>query len=592
MNAKALRTNSSDAGSTTGSRHLITPDTDTLKIKERGHALVRHPFYNKGTAFTREERQAFGIEGMLPSQCNTQDEQVRRVTGWMKRKKSNMEKYLGLASLHDRNEHLFYRMLIDGLQEYMPIVYTPTVGDATKKFSDTFRRGRGIWITPDHKGRIAEVLKDGTDGRNTALMVATDSESILGIGDQGAGGMAISIGKLALYVAAAGIHPRQTLPVCLDVGTDNDTLLNDELYLGWRHPRLRGQEYDELIEEFVQAVKSVCPGALLQWEDFRKDNALAILDRYRHQVLSFNDDIQGTGAVAVAGFMCAVEESGSTLADQRVIMYGAGAAGLGIARQIRAAFTESGMSDEEVTERVAVLDRHGLLINGDGHEIDADYKRELAWPLALAEKYGLSNSDQKGLEQVLKAMKPTCLIGASGQARSFTEDLVKFMHSYTERPIILPYSNPTDLAEATPEDLLKWTDGQALVATGSPFAAVRWLDRKVCIGQGNNVFIFPGLGLGALIAEAKYVSDDMITAASKALADAVLPEEKKVGLLYPDVPRLRDVTKTVAAAVLQQAVNEGLAQVEKATIDGWGEIDEATVEQYMWSPKYPQLVPA
>jgi len=424
------------------------------------------------------------------------------------------------------------------------------------------------------------VLRNALTDRNVRLLVVTDNEAILGIGDQGAGGMAISHGKLDLYTAGAGIHPGETLPVSLDFGTNNEGLLADDRYLGWPHPRLRGDQYYALIEEFVEAVRKVHPLALVQWEDFRKDNALKILDTYRTRVPSFNDDIQGTGAVVLAGLKTALSTIGETIESQRIVVLGAGAGGLGIVRQIRAALTERGVLEDDQPARVAVLDRSGLLV--ESADIDA-YKRELAWPSELASAHGLEDTTQRYLGDVIAAYKPTILIGASGHGGAFTEEMIREMTRHTERPIIFPCSNPTESSEATPEDLFEWTEGRCLVATGSPFADVEYGGRRYKIGQGNNVFIFPGLGLGASAVGARMVTDEMIDAASHALAAQVTAEERSAGLLFPAVDRLRAVSAVVALAVARQAVASGVGTA------GDGSLEDA-VANSVWVPQYPEQV--
>jgi malate dehydrogenase (oxaloacetate-decarboxylating) len=524
---------------------------EAVEVRKRGYDLIRDPLLNKGTGFSQEERRSLGLEGLLPSQVNDIGHQCKRVFTMLQLEHTDFEKYIALADLQDRNEQLFYRVLCDHLEEFLPIVYTPTVGEATRRFSQIYRRGRGVFITPEHRGRMASVLQSASADRDIQLLVVTDNESILGIGDQGTGGMAISIGKLALYVAGAGIHPRNTLPVCLDVGTNNLALLEDDLYVGWPHPRLRGQEYDSLIEEFVEAVQSVFPHPLVQWEDFRKEKALRILDRYRHSILSFNDDIQGTGAVALAGLYSALRITGGKIAEQRIVIAGAGAAGLGVARQLRSAIVAEGGDPMSI----AALDSRGLLV---GEKFSDAYKSELAWPFPRAESFGFDARDARDLASVVAGFKPTVLIGTSGQPGEFQEKLIREMAAHTERPIVFPFSNPTDHSEARPADLLRWTEGRALVATGSPFDAVEIDGRRYLIGQGNNVFIFPGLGLGSLLCKAGRVSDSMISAAAHALAHAVSEDELQSGLLFPSIRRLREVSRTVADAVMRQAGAEGI----------------------------------
>lgn len=554
----------------------------TLEIDARGYAVIRDPLINKGSAFTIDERRALGIDGLLPAGVNTLDLQARRIYASLQALAEPLQQYAELSQLQDRNEHLYYRILTEHLEEFMPVVYTPTVGLATRRFSEVFRRGRGVWITPAHSGRIHEVLRAAAAGRQIKLIVVTDNEAILGIGDQGAGGMAISVGKLALYTAGAGIHPSLTLPVSLDVGTDNQELLENELYLGWRDKRLRGEAYQALVEEFVIAVNDVFPGALVQWEDFRKDNALTILERFREAVPSFNDDIQGTGAVAFAGVMAATRVTGIPIQDQRIVIFGAGAAGLGIARQLRAGLRAAGVTTEQLEAAIAVIDSRGLL--ADDRPIRDEYKHELAWPAELARRIGLSDPDGRSLEAVVEAYRPTVLIGSSGQAGAFNEAVIRAMAAGTPRPVILPFSNPTANCEALPSDVIAWTEGRALVATGSPFEPVEYGGRSHHIGQGNNAFIFPGLGLGALVAEVRTLSDALIDASARALAEQVSDDELEQGYLFPAIGRMREVSLAVARAVVRQAIDEGSAQIpEDSDVD-------SLIAAATWTPAYPRYI--
>ena len=545
----------------------------------RGRALLRESTLNKGTGFTPEERKTLALEGLLPYQSNTLEQRAARVYKQVRRHPNALDKYIALASLRERDETLFYRVLIEHIEEFMPIVYTPTVGEVTQAYSHVFQQGRGLWITPDMQGRIESVLRNCLTGSEVRLLVVTDNEAILGIGDQGAGGMAISHGKLDLYIAGAGIRPSETLPVSLDFGTDNEALLADDQYLGWPHGRLRGDRYYELIEEFVEAVRKVHPLALVQWEDFRKDNALRILDTYRTRIPSFNDDIQGTGAVVLAGIKMALANIGENIADQRIVVLGAGAGGLGIVRQVRAAWDQQGVSRRDQQARVAVLDRQGLIVESE--ETDA-YKRELAWPVVLARHLGLEKRTRRDLAHVVRALKPTILIGASGHGGAFTEETVREMARHTPRPIIFPCSNPTENSEATPEDLFEWTDGRCLVATGSPFADVEYGGRRHKIGQGNNVFIFPGLGLGASAVRARMVTDEMIDAASRALAEQLTAEERAAGQIFPAIDRLRAVSLAVAVAVGRRAVESGVGRT-------YGGALEDTIARRVWEPRYPSF---
>lgn len=546
----------------------------TVEVHLRGRALLNNPIYNKGTAFSAEERRAFGLTGLLPNQVTELELQEKRAYEHIARKTDPLERYIGMAALQDRNETLFYRVLTRHLEELMPIVYTPTVGLACQEFSRIFRRGRGFWLTPDDAGRLYEVLGNAPF-EDVRLIVATDNERILGLGDQGAGGMGIPIGKLALYTAAAGIHPTQTLPISLDVGTDNQALLDDPLYVGWRHPRLRGERYHAFIAEFVDAVKRRFPRALLQWEDFKKGNAFELLYRYQDEILSFNDDIQGTAAVALAGVMGGARATGTPMHDQRIVILGAGAAGIGIAHQVRDALSRAGLSGEALTRAVAVLDSRGLLVEGEPS--NDKYKDEFRWPRALVDELGLTEG--RDLLSVVKAVKPTVLIGTSGQPGSFDEELVREVARHVERPVVMPFSNPTSQSEAVPEDVLRWTDGRALVATGSPFEPVTLDGKTHRIGQGNNVYVFPGVGLGAIVAGAKRVTDGMFTVAAETLAKRLSDDDLASGALYPPLPQLRSITRDIAKAVAREA----------------GLVDEAELERRLdesiWEPSYPEYVP-
>jgi len=553
-----------------------------VMIAARGMDVLRNPTLNKGTGFTAEERRWLGLEGLLPVQIKSQAQQAKIIYDQLRAQSDDLQKYVMLSALLNRNVNLFYSLLGEHLEELMPIVYTPTVGTAVQRFSRVFQGGSGVWITPDMKGRMHEVLRRIVGTREIRLLVVTDNESILGIGDQGAGGMAISVGKLALYTAAAGIDPAQAIPVSLDFGTDNTELLADAQYLGWPARRLRGAEYLELVDEFVAAVQAVLPRAVVQWEDFRKDNALAILDRYVDRVPSFNDDIQGTGSVVLAGLNSALAIRGERLAAQRIIVFGAGAAALGVTRQIKTQLAEEGITGANQAAVIAVLDRSGLLVS-DGSKMDA-YKRELAWTPALAARFGLAEGNARTLHDVVRQYRPTMLIGLSGVPGAFDEPLVREMARHVDRPVIFPSSNPSANCEAQPKDLYAWTDGRCLVATGSPFPDVAYGGRSYRVGQGNNVFVFPGLGLGALASNARKVTDGMTNVASKALAAQVTAEERASGLLFPSVSRLRAVSFVIAVAVVRQAVRDGVADVPTVEI-------EQRVRQTMWSPEYRDYAP-
>jgi malic enzyme len=554
-----------------------------LECPHRGVVLLRHGMYSKGSAFTQAERVAFGLEGLLPAHVLTIEQQARRAYENIQRKTDDLEKHIGLAALQDRNEHLFHRVLCDHVEELLPIVYTPTVGRACQEFSHIFRRARGLWITPDHRGRIYDVL-----GRapfdDVRLIVVTDNERILGLGDQGAGGMGIPVGKLAIYTTAAGIPPWQTLPISLDVGTDHEGLLDDDLYLGYRARRLRGPAYDSLVDEFIQAVKKRFPGALLQWEDFKKSNAFRLLDRYRHVLPSFNDDIQGTAAVAVAGIIAAGRLTGTPLVGQRVVLLGAGAAGIGIARLIRATLSRAGLSGDALAFATASLDSKGLVV--DDEAITDEHKREFAWPRALAAHHGLGVGQPRDLLSVVRIVKPTVLIGTTGKAGTFPEPILREMARHVERPLVLPMSNPTSSSEALPEDVLAWTDGRALVATGSPFAPVKHGGHVITIGQVNNALVFPGVGLGAIISQAREVTDSMFAVAAERLAAEVSAQDLAAGNVFPPVRDIRRITARIAAAVVLEAKQAGVARLPVED-DRLAE----SIAAAMWEPVYAPMDP-
>lgn len=556
------------------------PNGDRLFVNKSGPEMLRYPLYNKGTGFTPEERRRLGIEGLLPSEHNNIEQQAKRIYKSIFFNRDDVGKNIALGMLQDRNEVLYFKVLEQHLEEVMPIIYTPTVGKASQYYSRVFRRGRGIFITPDYRGRIEEVLRRSAPFADVRLMVVTDNEAILGIGDQGAGGMAISVGKLALYCSGAGIHPARTLPISLDVGTDNQALLDDPLYLGYRQPRLRGAEYDSLVDEFVNAAKAVFPRVILQWEDFRKDNALTILDRYRRELPSFNDDIQGTGAVASACIVSGDVAAGRALADSRTLIYGAGAAGLGIARQIKSQLTAGGVSEDVIEKAVLVMDSRGV-VSSDRQNLDS-YKQELAWSEANVAELGIAGDDLKSLTKVVGAYKPTAIVGASGQAKSFDEDVVREMAKHVDQPVVLPMSNPTSISEAVPEDVLNWTNGNALVATGSPFEPVELPDRVQPVSQANNVFVFPGIGLGAMACEAHEITDGMISAAGAALGNSLSDAERAEHRLLPDVSRLWDICGEVALAVAEQAVADGVA----TAADNLAQ----RITDLRWKPAYPEIV--
>jgi malic enzyme len=551
-----------------------------LPVAKRGDALLQDPFLNKGEAFTRDERRVFGLEGLLPDHVATMDEQLARVRDQLDQKQTDLEKNIYLNSLMDRNETLFYRFLTDNLEEIVPIVYTPTVAAACRYWSRLYRSAHGLYITPRDRGRIAEMLL-ARPVEQPPVIVVTDNERILGIGDQGAGGMGIPIGKLALYSAAAGICPARCIPVSIDVGTNNAELLEDPLYLGVREPRLRGEEYESLIEEFVQAVREVFPGALLQWEDFANRTSFGHLEKYQRSLSSFNDDIQGTAAMVVAGLIAATRYLGGKLAEHRVVIAGAGSAGYGIREQIAHAMATDGVSLDEARQQIFVLDSRGLVLE---HRPNlTDIKGRLATPMHLLDGWKTTEVPPS-LHDVVSNVHPSVLVGVSGTAGLFDETIVTEMAKHVERPIILPLSNPTNLSEVTPKHALTWTDGRALIGTGSPFAPAAHDGVTHRIGQANNVFIFPGVGLGVITSGARQVTDRMFLAAAQALADEVTDEMLERGQLYPDISDVRTVSYAVAIAVATEAIAEGVAD----PIDDL----EAAMAWERWEPEYLAYRPA
>jgi malic enzyme len=555
------------------------------RIALRSSALLGARLLTKDLAFPPGERAAFGLDGLLPDRVLTIEEQVELELEHLRRKDDPLEQYIGLAALQDRNATLFYRLLSEHAEEFLPIVYTPTVGRACQEFSHIIRRTRGLWITPADVDRIPELLRH-SPYEDVRLIVVTDNERILGLGDQGAGGMAIPIGKLALYTAASGIHPALTLPVSLDVGTDNPFLLADPLYLGYRQPRLRGAAYDALVEAFVAGVAERWPGCVIQWEDFKQHNALRILDRYRDRVCSFNDDIQGTAAVVLGGILAAMRHLGARLVDQRVVIAGAGAAGIGIARLIRLAMIEDGATPADAAAAIAMVDSRGLVHDGRP-DLDPD-KVEVARAAArlALDGFELDTEAPPRLRDVVRVLRPTILLGATGMPGTFNKPVIATLAAGAPRPIVMPLSNPTAACEAIPADILRWSDGRAIVATGSPFAAVEQDGQRHEIGQANNVFVFPGLGLGAIVSEARTMPDRLFLVAARTLAAQVSDARLANSAIYPTVDRLRDVTRAIALAVATAAREDGLGGLPD------DENVEAAVEAAMWWPDYVPYEPA
>jgi len=562
----------------------IARDAETgeniVDVPLAGPLLLEAPIFNKGSAFTEEERRDLGLLGLLPPHVATMDEQLVRTYENYQQKTSAQERYIFLTSLQDRNETLFYRLLSEHIDEMLPMIYTPVVGMASQQYSHIYRRPRGLYIAYPQRDAIETMLRNAPYA-GIRVIVVTDGERILGLGDLGIGGMGIPIGKLSLYSLCAGIHPATTLPIVLDVGTNNQTLLDDPLYLGWRHERVRGAEYDTFIEMFVRAVKRVFPNAILQWEDFAKQNARRLLDRYRDQVCSFNDDIQGTGAVTLAGLLAATASAGTKLSQQRIVILGAGSAATGVCEQIVSAMMSEGLGKTEAKAAIWLVDSRGL-VHDRRDDLEA-FKREYAQPYERVANYDLGGPTGATLANVVRQVRPNILIGTAAQAGAFTEQIVRTMAQHTERPIIFPLSNPTAMSEAKPVDLCEWTDGRAIVATGSPFPAVHFNGRTIQVSQCNNVFIFPGVGLGVIASGARRVSDELFVAAARALSALSPARSNPYAALFPALAGIRSVSRQVALAVAAEAQRARLAEPTTPA-----EL-ERRVDALIWSPRYPRL---
>ncbi|HQY97767.1 MAG TPA: NAD-dependent malic enzyme [Phycicoccus sp.] len=555
-----------------------------IRIKARGRAVLSNPTTNRGTAFTHEERSALGLVGLMPTGVSTMEKQTRRTYEQFRRGSTPLAKYLHLAQLRDRNEVLFYNLLSSNLEEMLPIVYTPTIGEAIERFSHEYNRPRGVFLSiDDPEGIETALLNYGLGADEVDLIVVTDSEGILGIGDQGIGGIQIAIGKGSVYTAAAGIHPRRIIPVVLDVGTDNLGLLNSEVYIGVPHARVRGQRYDDFLDNFVTTAARLFPHAMIHWEDFGASNAHRILERYRDDYCTFNDDIQGTAAVVLAAILAAVNVTGIDLEDQRIVVFGAGSAGIGIANLVRDTMVQSGRvgSIDQAYQRFWAIGINGLYVD-DQPEL-MDFQRPYARARSEVNAWNTADPGHISLLDVVREVKPTMLLGTSTKGGAFTEEIVTEMARHTPRPIIFPLSNPTSRAEATPQDLLEWTDGAALIATGSPFSSIDHNGIRHRIAQSNNALIFPGLGLGVAVSGARKVTEGMIAAAANALAGLMNAYRPGASLL-PMMNDLRMVSATVALAVARQAVAEGVADRP---------LDDPIQQVYsrMWRPQYPEIIP-
>jgi len=545
--------------------------TDKNKIAKayghlRGSHLLDSGRHNKSTAFTLDEREALGLRGLLPYNVSGQDTHKKRALGNLRRKAYDIEKYIFLSALQDRNEKLFYRLVMDNIEEIMPLIYTPTVGQACKEFAHIYRRSQGFYITPDDKGHIREML-DNWHEDDVKVIVVTDGQRILGLGDLGSNGMGIPIGKLALYTACAGIHPEQCLPVMLDVGTNNEELLGDPLYLGYPHKRLEGQAYLDLVEEFVAAIQDKYPDSLLQFEDFLTPNAYKLLEIYKEKILCFNDDIQGTAAVSLSGVLASSRITGRDFSDLRIMFLGAGSAATGIGDLMVSAFMEKGLSREEAEKRLWFVDQHGIIVKSRDDLMSHN--------IPYAHDY-----EQLSFVDAIKAIRPHILIGATGAPGTFTQEVIEAMSEINERPAIFALSNPTSRAECTAEQAYEWSDGRAIFTSGSPFDAVEVGGQMHQPGQGNNAYVFPGIGLGAIACRAKHIDDGMFLAAADALANQVSQANLDAGTLYPPLSDIREVSLHIAVAVAEKAYTTGLAQLERP------DDLEAQIKAMMYEPDY------
>ncbi len=551
-----------------------------LRTNLRGQKLLSSPIWNKGTAFNEQERLELGLLGLLPPHIDSLEEQVTRVYEAFRSKHDDLEKHIFLRNLQDQNETLFYQCVLKHIAEMMPIIYTPIVGQACQQFSHIYRNPRGLIIPYPSRDHIDTIL-DNRPNPEVDVIVVTDGERILGLGDQGVGGMGIPIGKLSLYTAIGGIHPARTLPVLLDAGTNNQERLSDPLYMGWRHERIRGQDYEDFVEAFVAAVQRKLPNVLLQWEDFATPDAEAILHRYRDRLLTFNDDIQGTAAVTTGTIMAAVARAGGKMAEQRVCVLGAGSAGCGVSEQLVQAMVLDGVSEAEARSRFYLVDIGGLLVEGQpGLQ---PFQAPLAQKPSHLSGWNLAGNATPQFAEVVHHVKPTILIGLTGHAGSFPENIIREMAAQVERPIIFPLSNPTSHVEARPEQLLAWTEGKAIIATGSPFEPVSYNGKSIPIAQCNNAYIFPGLGLGLLAVGATRVTETMFMAAAVALQAASTASTAPEDALLPPLETIRELSRQIAIAVGQKARAEGLARETDTPI-------EALVEQHWWDPAYIPLV--
>lgn len=550
----------------------------TIKVKLRGQMLLNDSLLNKGMAFSNEERESFGLHGLLPFHVATIEEQLARRYDNFQKQPNDLAKYLFLSSLQNNNEVLFYRLISEHVEEMLPLIYTPTVGDASLSFSAIYTQRRGLFLSYPHRHKIREMVANLAK-EEVDIIVATDGERILGLGDLGANGMAIPVGKVALYSLFGGIYPGKALPLLLDVGTNNETLLKDPLYLGWRHPRITGKEYDDFIDLFVKTIKEYYPHVLLQWEDFGRDHAWPLLERYRNQIASFNDDIQGTAAVVLSAILSAVKAKGERLADQRIAVLGAGSAGLGISRMLLAEMKEEGIDEREALRAFYLIDRDGLIHEG----LSTAFPEQKTFARSLQElkEWNLVSNQPISLLNVIEKRDPTILIGVSAQPGAFTEEMIRTLAKKVERPIIFPLSNPTTKAEAKPEQLIQWTEGRAMIATGSPFPPVVYQGKTYLISQCNNVYIFPGLGLGVILSKASQVTERMFLKAANILKEHSPILRDPLAPLFPTWDALPAISRKIAVEVAMIAQEEGVALPSISKEELIKKVNEA-----YWEPQY------
>jgi malate dehydrogenase (oxaloacetate-decarboxylating) len=558
---------------------MNTPTTpfEPLFLTERGHEILENPLLNKSTAFSQEERETFNLHGLLPDHVETLEEQVERRLACVRALPSDLDRYVFLRDLQDTSETLYFALITRHLEELLPIIYTPTVGAGCQQFSHIYRRPRGLFLSLPNKDRLDQILANPRFD-NVECIVVTDGERILGLGDQGVGGMGIPIGKLAIYSGCGGIAPATTLPITLDVGTNNAERLADPRYIGWRHERVRGQEYDDFIEAFITAVHKRWPNVLLQWEDFHKNNANRLLERYRDRLCTFNDDIQGTASVATGTLLSAIQITGVALTEQRIAILGGGSAGIGIADLIKHAMIEAGLSEDEARQRFFIVGRHGL-VTEQTPNLEA-FQQAFTQDSAILAGWQLAEAGKASLLDVVRNAKPTVLVGVAGQPGTFTEEIIREMACHVDRPIVFPLSNPTSCVEAQPADIVTWTEGRAIIGTGSPFAPIEFQGHTHHFAQTNNSYIFPGVGLGVLAVHSRRVTDGMFLAAARALAGMSPAISNPAGRLLPTLDRMREVSRVIAIAVAKQARSEGLtAQYSDSQI-------EELIQAKIWEPQY------